>query len=312
MASVPKLHGADASGEWIAICTEPDYCYVGPKLTPFDPTRRLDAWWMANPDPRVRARTHHVYLDQDKMCGVQGDAGKGIVSGTSLGSGYVTIIAPNPTARVLIGSRPLAHDGTRARLNTNAAGAGGAEGKVQTKETGPRADEIADTALEVADDVNQSVEAANKRYAPRGTNGRYVPRSSTGRADYANPRNWQATRGNAGLVRNLGRAGKVLGPAGNVVGGISSGREQWIRDAADPTLSQNQRVARATGRGAANTTGAVAGAWAGAKAGAFVGAWFGPWGAVAGGVIGGIAGGIAGGNAGDYYADQVLASPYGK
>ena len=313
-----QAHGADASSEWIAVVVEPDYCKVGTTTTMFDTTSRLNSWAPMNPENKLRARSHMVYLDQDKIEGVQGNAGNGVVSLVSLDNGYVLITEPYPRTRVLVMGRAMAHDGTRCYINANAGGAGGAEGVVQTKQKGDdgmRADQLADHILEKGDAAAQAERARNQRYMPRKANSNnYMnPRQAakTGRADYVLERNFSAKPGQAGYIKGLKRISDVAGPAGDVVGGVVSGHDRWLKDAATrPELTTTERAARAYGQGGANVTGSIAGAWAGAKAGAFIGAWFGPVGALVGGVAGGVAGAYFGGDAGDYYMDKVLDKPY--
>lgn len=125
-------HVANETNDWKAVCTAPDYCRVGKDVVPFDTYADIGNEVLASPD--VKAQGTPVYRTGDLHQGVQGDAGSGVVSGTSQGSGHVRF--DTGQNNVLVNGRPVIRQDSACTINCNAAGVGGAPGKVVTTQTG--------------------------------------------------------------------------------------------------------------------------------------------------------------------------------
>jgi hypothetical protein len=82
-------HIADKEALFIAVNVSPDVCIVGGVPVPFDISRTLDHAVVHS--RTVRARGVWVLRVTDVIQGVDGDAGAGIISGTSLSSGDVIL-----------------------------------------------------------------------------------------------------------------------------------------------------------------------------------------------------------------------------
>jgi hypothetical protein len=82
-------HIADKEVQFVAVNRKPDVCIVGGKPVPFDISRTLDQAVVHS--KTVRARGEWVLRVTDVIQGVDGDAGSGVVSGTSRGGGDVIL-----------------------------------------------------------------------------------------------------------------------------------------------------------------------------------------------------------------------------
>lgn len=122
-------HVAHAEG-WRAICTAPDYCKVGKDIIAFNSFATLDTKVTASPN--VQARGTAIYRKGDVIKNVQSDAGKHIVSGTSLGSGHVKILDGHESVKV--NGLPVARHDSSCLINCDAAGGGGTQGKLVTEQ----------------------------------------------------------------------------------------------------------------------------------------------------------------------------------
>ncbi|MET0856320.1 MAG: hypothetical protein ABWY27_06190, partial [Telluria sp.] len=122
-------HIAHAEG-WQAVCTAPDFCKVGKDVIAFNSFATLDQKRSASPN--VKARGTAIYRQGDVLQNVQADAGKHVVSGTSLGSGHVKILDGH--ANVKVNGVPVARHDSRCLINCDASGVGGAEGKLVTEQ----------------------------------------------------------------------------------------------------------------------------------------------------------------------------------
>jgi hypothetical protein len=92
-------HVADKESQFVAVCIIPDYCQVGKDIIPFTSFRKLDN--MKCYAKTVFARGHRNVLTVDSIIkSVDGDAGKGINSGTSLSRGDCEVISGSSTVRV--------------------------------------------------------------------------------------------------------------------------------------------------------------------------------------------------------------------
>jgi uncharacterized Zn-binding protein involved in type VI secretion len=124
-----SLHVAHAEG-WQAICTAPDFCKVGKDVVAFNSFATLDQKRTASPN--VKARGTSIYRNGDVFQMVQADAGKHVVSGTSLGNGHVKILDGH--ANVKVNGVPIARHDSRCLINCDASGVGGAQGKLVTEQ----------------------------------------------------------------------------------------------------------------------------------------------------------------------------------
>ncbi|WP_437882964.1 DNA/RNA non-specific endonuclease [Pseudomonas sp. LRF_L74] len=121
-------HAANDSHDWKAVCSTPDFCKVGNAVVPFDSFATIGNQTQSSPD--VKAQGVPVYRVGDMHKGVQGDAGSHIVAGTSLGGGYVKFLQGQDNVKV--NGIPLVRQDNLCLVNCNAAGVGGALGKVVT------------------------------------------------------------------------------------------------------------------------------------------------------------------------------------
>jgi uncharacterized Zn-binding protein involved in type VI secretion len=122
-------HIAHAEG-WQAVCTAPDFCKVGKDVVAFNSFATLDQKRTASPN--VKARGTPIYRKGDVLQNVQADAGKHVVSGTSLGSGHVKILDGHTNVKV--NGVPVARHDSRCLINCDASGVGGAQGKLVTEQ----------------------------------------------------------------------------------------------------------------------------------------------------------------------------------
>lgn len=123
----PSGHIGNAT-QWEAVCIDPDYCVVGGSVVPFDTHAVIDSPASASTD--VRAQGVSVYRVGDHHRGVQGDAGAGLVSGTSQGSGHVRFLTGHRSVRV--NGLPVVTHESLCLVNCDAAGQGGAIGQLLT------------------------------------------------------------------------------------------------------------------------------------------------------------------------------------
>ena len=107
-------HIADAESKFFVLNVTPDFCKVGKNVVAFDPMQTLDLE-EAGYSSTVTARSKNVLLTKSVIDGVQGNAGKGLQSGVSLGDGNVQITTGSAT--VLIQNRMTARDGDLCLMN---------------------------------------------------------------------------------------------------------------------------------------------------------------------------------------------------
>lgn len=111
-------------------------------------------------------------------------------------------------------------------------------------------------------------------------------------------KNWRAHPGMEAPYAKWTSAGKVLNRAGGMLAGATAAFDQWGADSDDPTMSENERAARAGAVGVTTGIGAYGGALVGAQAGAAIGSVFPGPGTVIGGAVGGVVGGVIGSSVG--------------
>ncbi|BBA45206.1 TPA: polymorphic toxin type 15 domain-containing protein [Burkholderia cepacia] len=126
--------------DWKAFCTQPDFCRVGNQIVGFETFATINNKQVASPN--VKAQGKPVYRVGDTHQGVQGDAGQGVVSQTSGGSGYVKILSGQ--SNVKVNGLPVARNGSACLINCNAEGVGGTTGTIETvnKSTQSSADDV--------------------------------------------------------------------------------------------------------------------------------------------------------------------------
>ena len=126
--SCPSQHiGNDT--DWYAVCVLPDYCIVGSIVVPFDSFAVIDNQILASPD--VAAQGVPIYRVGDLHQGVLADAGVGVVSGTSLSAGFVRFVSGQ--WNVQVNGLDVVRHNSQCLVNCNAAGIGGALGRVLTE-----------------------------------------------------------------------------------------------------------------------------------------------------------------------------------
>lgn len=97
-------HIVNRENGWVALNISPDFCKVGKKIVPFDIGRTADNELMHYASS-VFARGEPVVMLDSVFNGVEGDAGKGLDSKVSLGSGHVWIKEGSST--VFAEGRPI-------------------------------------------------------------------------------------------------------------------------------------------------------------------------------------------------------------
>lgn len=94
-----KNHIADAETEFIAVNVTPDFCVVEGQVVPFDIYQELSSEKSAYAGT-VSARGEKVLKVGSVIAGVIGNAGAGVLSGTSLAGGDVLVADGSSTVTV--------------------------------------------------------------------------------------------------------------------------------------------------------------------------------------------------------------------
>ncbi|NIA00850.1 DNA/RNA non-specific endonuclease [Massilia sp. CCM 8734] len=123
-------HAANETA-WYAISTAPDYCKVGKSVVGFDTYAVLNNKATASPNVKAQTGAKPIYRVDDMVKGVQGNAGAGVCSNTSLDLGYLKFVSGQYNLRV--NGRSVVIDGSRCLINCNAAGFGNAAAVVRTE-----------------------------------------------------------------------------------------------------------------------------------------------------------------------------------
>ena len=121
-------HAGNAEARWRALTSHPDFCQVGDKIVGFDSCATLGN--PVNYSPNVITAGQRTYRVGDLCQGTEGNAGSGVGSGTSQGSGHVLFMTGHDNVKA--NGLPVVRDGSECTINCNAAGAGGAKGYVHT------------------------------------------------------------------------------------------------------------------------------------------------------------------------------------
>lgn len=123
-------HAANET-DWYAISTAPDYCKLGKSVVGFDTYAVLSNKATASPNVKAQTGAKPIYRVDDMVKGVQGNAGAGVCSNTSLDLGYLKFVSGQYNLKV--NGRSVVIDGSRCLINCNAAGYGNAAGVVRTE-----------------------------------------------------------------------------------------------------------------------------------------------------------------------------------
>lgn len=99
-----EKHIANREAQWVAENVCPDFCKVGKKVIPFDISRPLSNDLM-HYATTVYARGEPILMADSVVQGVDGDAGKGVDSHVSQGSGHVWVKEGSPS--VFAEGRPV-------------------------------------------------------------------------------------------------------------------------------------------------------------------------------------------------------------
>lgn len=116
-------HLADAEGTFYVANVPPDLCKVGKVIIPFDIIQQHTPE-LGDYAKTVFALGNPVLMQGSIIQAVKGDAGSGIVSGTSMGSGHSRILQGAPT--VFVEGRPVARHMDDVSMNGPFSGGAGA------------------------------------------------------------------------------------------------------------------------------------------------------------------------------------------
>jgi hypothetical protein len=107
-------HIANREARWVALNTAPDWCVVDDTVIPFDLSRTLDHE-LTLYSTSVFARGQPLLMLDSIVQGVDGDAGQGVGSTVSQGSGHVWVREGSPT--VYVEGRPVARHLDKVQMN---------------------------------------------------------------------------------------------------------------------------------------------------------------------------------------------------
>lgn len=103
------------NADYCVIATGPDVCQVGNAIVPFDSFQQLSA--EASYVSTVRVNGVPTLTVGSVIKGTQGNAGSGLISGTSLGAGNCIITSGSPTVRFC--GQSAAYHGSDVMMNNN-------------------------------------------------------------------------------------------------------------------------------------------------------------------------------------------------
>lgn len=110
-----SYHIGDGECRFKVVCSSPDVCEVGGDKVPFDSYQTLDSERQYS--STVWARGCRALNVGSVIAGTQSNAGKGVISGTSQGTGDCVILTGSPT--VTIEGRPVAYHGSVVGVNNH-------------------------------------------------------------------------------------------------------------------------------------------------------------------------------------------------
>lgn len=127
-----EKHIADKEAAFVAVNGPPDMCRVGNSIIPFDITDTLDK--ARDPSANVHARGNPVLTQTTRVNSVAGDAGSGIVSGTS--RGHTIVLQGSST--VFVNGKPCARHDDPVGMNCNGGDTFNTTGQLKTLKLGPK------------------------------------------------------------------------------------------------------------------------------------------------------------------------------
>ena len=127
-----EKHIADKEAAFVAVNGPPDMCRVGNSIVPFDITDTLDK--ARDPSANVHARGNPVLTQTTRVNSVAGDAGSGIVSGTS--RGHTIVLQGSST--VFVNGKPCARHDDPVGMNCNGGDTFNTTGQLKTLKLGPK------------------------------------------------------------------------------------------------------------------------------------------------------------------------------
>ncbi|EOJ6718319.1 DUF4150 domain-containing protein [Escherichia coli] len=110
-----NYHIGDGECRFRVVCSSPDVCEVGGYKVPFDSYQTLDSERQYS--STVWARGCRALNVGSVIAGTQSNAGKGVISGTSQGTGDCVILTGSPT--VTIEGKPVAYHGSVVGINNH-------------------------------------------------------------------------------------------------------------------------------------------------------------------------------------------------
>lgn len=110
-----NYHIGDGESRFRVVCSSPDVCEVGGYKVPFDSYQTLDSERQYS--STVWARGCRALNVGSVIAGTQSNAGKGVISGTSQGTGDCVILTGSPT--VTIEGKPVAYHGSVVGINNH-------------------------------------------------------------------------------------------------------------------------------------------------------------------------------------------------
>lgn len=109
-------HIADAETQFLIVSVTPDFCRVGDTVVPFDIVQTLQPE-KESYSKTVFARDEKILLIDSIVRAVKGNAGSGVLSGVSLGTGHSKVTSGSPT--LIIEGRKTARHLDEVEMNGN-------------------------------------------------------------------------------------------------------------------------------------------------------------------------------------------------
>lgn len=157
-------HIADAEGDFTISNVTPDFCKVGKDVIPFDINRTLKPE-KASYAQSVFARGEKTLTIQSIIAGVDGNAGKGVKSGVSLGDGNSQV--QEGSGSVFIEGKKTARHGDEVQMN--GVFAPGPQGSGKPSGLGEGADRLIEQSPTLQADLKKLEDEGWKiEYGPKG------------------------------------------------------------------------------------------------------------------------------------------------
>ncbi|MBX3270570.1 MAG: DUF4150 domain-containing protein [Sandaracinaceae bacterium] len=107
-------HTADAEAKFLVLNVTPDFCEVEGQVCPFDIAREL-SFTSSDFAEQLVVRGAKALRVGTRISGVQGNAGKGVITGVALGTGDTVIVTGSDT--VMVKGRPLSRHDDLCKMN---------------------------------------------------------------------------------------------------------------------------------------------------------------------------------------------------